>query len=64
MLLRLYSAWMWLVLVASQPSVSSSHDDPIAVLDYGTFRGKYSKRYDISYWRKIPFAAPPIGENR
>ncbi|KAH9219016.1 putative carboxylesterase [Leptodontidium sp. 2 PMI_412] len=33
-------------------------------LDYGTFQGKYSSTYNINYWRKIPFAAPPVGENR
>jgi hypothetical protein len=38
--------------------------DLTAALDYGTFQGSYSARYNISYWRKIPFAAPPIGVNR
>lgn len=64
MLLRLYAAWVWIALVASQPGVSSFQDDPVAVLDYGTFRGGYSKTFNISYWRKIPFAAPPVGANR
>lgn len=36
----------------------------IAELDYGTFQGAYSASYNISYWRKIPFAAPPVGINR
>lgn len=36
----------------------------LAKLDYGTFQGSYSSIYNISYWRKIPFAAPPTGENR
>jgi carboxylesterase type B len=36
----------------------------IASLDYGTFQGTYSSEYNISYWKKIPFAAPPLGENR
>lgn len=35
-----------------------------ASLDYGTFEGAYSSKYNISYWQKIPFAAPPIGNNR
>ncbi|KAI0143726.1 carboxylesterase [Xylariaceae sp. FL1272] len=35
-----------------------------ASLDYGTFQGAYSAEYNISYWQKIPFAAPPVGENR
>ena len=38
--------------------------DPIARLSYGTFQGRYSSTYNISYFRKIPFAAPPIGINR
>jgi hypothetical protein len=38
--------------------------DLFASLDYGTFQGTYSSSYNISYWKKIPFAAPPIGENR
>ena len=45
----------------------SSHcvaQELVAKLDYGTFQGTYSSRYNISYWRKIPFAAPPVGENR
>ena len=36
----------------------------LARLDYGTFEGAYSQQYNISYWQKIPFAAPPVGENR
>ncbi|KFY70392.1 hypothetical protein V499_09209 [Pseudogymnoascus sp. VKM F-103] len=35
-----------------------------ASLEYGTFQGSYSPEYNISYYRKIPYAAPPIGENR
>lgn len=42
----------------------ASGQDLTASLDYGTFQGSYSSSYNISYWRKIPFAAPPIGENR
>jgi carboxylesterase type B len=36
----------------------------LTTLDYGTFQGTYNSKYNISSWRKIPFAAPPIGENR
>lgn len=36
----------------------------VAELDYGTFSGAYSSTYNLSYWQRIPFAAPPIGENR
>jgi carboxylesterase type B len=36
----------------------------LATLDYGTFQGAYSSKFNITYFMKIPFAAPPIGENR
>ncbi|KAI8632053.1 carboxylesterase [Xylariaceae sp. FL1651] len=35
-----------------------------ANLDYGSFQGTYNRVYNISYWQKIPFAAPPVGQNR
>ncbi|KAK5132177.1 hypothetical protein LTR08_009300 [Meristemomyces frigidus] len=35
-----------------------------ASLDYGTFAGAYSLKYNISYYQKIPFGAPPTGQNR
>ena len=50
------------LLLISLSLVSSQ--DLTASLDYGTFQGSYSSLYNISYWRKIPFAAPPTGENR
>ncbi|KAJ9142148.1 Proline iminopeptidase [Pleurostoma richardsiae] len=56
--LRLY---LWL-LTASAVGVEAQ--DLVAALDYGTFQGAYSAKYNISYWQKIPFAAPPVGENR
>lgn len=37
---------------------------PIAVLDYGTFQGAYDPMYNISYFKSIPFAAPPTGNLR
>lgn len=36
----------------------------VAELDYGRFGGAYSAEYNISYWMKIPFGAPPTGQNR
>ena len=42
----------------------TSAQDLVATLDYGTFQGAYSKTYNISYWQTIPFAAPPVGQNR
>lgn len=41
-----------------------SYENPVATLDYGTFQGKYDPTYNISYFRKIPFAAPPTDKNR
>lgn len=38
--------------------------DLVASLDYGTFEGAYSQEYNISYWQKIPYAAPLVGENQ
>ncbi|KXX74483.1 Acetylcholinesterase [Madurella mycetomatis] len=35
-----------------------------ASLDYGVFEGSYNSQYNISYWQKIPFAAPPVGVGR
>ncbi|KUJ22560.1 carboxylesterase [Mollisia scopiformis] len=43
---------------------SATAQELLVSLDYGTFQGSYSSTYNLSYWRKIPFAAPPIGENR
>ncbi|KAH8890970.1 carboxylesterase [Thozetella sp. PMI_491] len=49
-------SWPWRERLLSQ--------ELVAKLDYGVFQGAYSKEYNISYWQKIPFAAPPVGENR
>ncbi|KGO39645.1 Carboxylesterase, type B [Penicillium expansum] len=43
---------------------STAWDNPQVSLDYGSFQGQYDSTYNLSYFRKIPFAAPPIGENR
>jgi hypothetical protein len=51
----------WFAAIAIQCAFAQ---DLLASLDYGTFQGAYSAQYNISYWQKIPFAAPPIGENR
>jgi carboxylesterase type B len=42
----------------------TAYDHPIARLSYGTFHGKYNGRYNITHFRRIPFAAPPTGHNR
>ncbi|KAK4215976.1 carboxylesterase [Rhypophila decipiens] len=50
------------------PAASRADDNQeaqlIAALDYGTFKGSYSKEFNITYYQKIPFAAPPTGQNR
>jgi carboxylesterase type B len=55
---------LFALLLASLPALCIGEPTLIAPLDYGTFSGAYSSKYNISYWQKIPFAAPPIGQNR
>ncbi|KAI1345159.1 putative carboxylesterase [Xylariaceae sp. FL0016] len=43
---------------------TASAYETVASLDYGDFEGAYSSEYNISYWTKIPYAAPPTGQNR
>lgn len=45
-------------------STYGSSPELTAILDYGSFQGAYSTTYNISYWQKIPFAAPPLGQTR
>ena len=52
---------LWALLLVA---CSVSAQDLLAELDYGSFKGAYSQQYNISYWQKIPYAAPPLGENR
>lgn len=56
----------WLLVSASLsfPPIVTAAPQLTAALDYGTFAGSYSSVYNISYWQKIPFAAPPVGRNR
>ena len=58
------AAWLGRALLLVGAMGTAAGQDLVAELDYGTFRGAYSARYNISYWQKIPFAAPPVGENR
>lgn len=44
--------------------VSSTFSAPTIDLLYGTFSGGYSEEYHITYYRRIPFIAPPTGQNR
>ncbi|KAL1888192.1 hypothetical protein Sste5346_009730 [Sporothrix stenoceras] len=72
-------SWLWIGLdfmflllaaTAYAGAVSSNTVPPTndilvdAQLDYGTFRGAYSSEYNITYWKTVPFAAPPVGVNR
>jgi carboxylesterase type B len=43
---------------------SAAYGNPLVNLDYGSFQGQYDSTYNLSYFRKIPFASPPTGENR
>jgi carboxylesterase type B len=55
---RLVTAFFALVVVVyAAPNLT-------VTLNYGTFQGAYSSSYNVSYWTKIPFAAPPVGVNR
>jgi carboxylesterase type B len=65
-------ATSFLTLVASAPSISATPtphlsrnaSPPIVKLDYGTFQGAVSLKYNVTYYRKIPFAASTAGQNR
>ncbi|KAK6581324.1 hypothetical protein PZA11_006015 [Diplocarpon coronariae] len=54
---------VWIQIFSLLSSVAQGQH-LVASLDYGSFQGTYSSAYNISYWRKIPYAAPPTGENR
>jgi len=45
-------------------SFATVYTDPIVHIDYGSFQGKYNPAYNISHFRRIPFAASPTGQNR
>lgn len=57
------AAGLILTIVILQSDLASGQT-LLANLDYGSFEGAYSELYNLSYWQKIPFAAPPVGENR
>ncbi|PYH45852.1 alpha/beta-hydrolase [Aspergillus saccharolyticus JOP 1030-1] len=46
------------------PTPEFAYEAPLVTLGYGVFQGSYDATYNISYFRKIPFAAPPTGDNR
>ncbi|KAF2440285.1 alpha/beta-hydrolase [Karstenula rhodostoma CBS 690.94] len=47
-------------IIASPESITA----PTVKLPYGTFSGAYSSTYNLTYYRKIPFAASTAGGNR
>ncbi|RAH70447.1 putative carboxylesterase [Aspergillus aculeatinus CBS 121060] len=53
-----------LCLLALFVSAINAYEAPLVTLGYGIFQGSYDATYNLSYFRKIPFAAPPTGENR
>lgn len=53
-----------LQLFCTPTSALANNASIIANLDYGTFRGAYSQTYNLTYFRKIPFAASTAGQNR
>jgi carboxylesterase type B len=53
-----------LPLIGLGTTASAAYDNPLVNLDYGPFQGQYDSTYNLSYFRKIPFASPPTGENR
>lgn len=66
---RLHYAFLGLLAGSSiaimEPAQSQRAScNPVASLSYGSFEGRYSEEYNITYFRKIPFAAPPVGNNR
>lgn len=53
---------LFTILIAFAELASSQNY--VVTLDYGSFAGAYSEEYNITYWQKIPYAAPPVAENR
>jgi carboxylesterase type B len=43
---------------------TTAYEGPLVNLTYGSFQGNYDSTYNLTYFRKIPFAAPPTGNNR
>ncbi|KAF1942201.1 putative carboxylesterase [Clathrospora elynae] len=66
------ASFLILTFLSSFPSISASPTPPhpqnvsypLVHLDYGNFRGVTSSKYNLTYYRKIPFAASTAGRNR
>ncbi|KAI8937745.1 hypothetical protein NX059_005445 [Plenodomus lindquistii] len=52
-----------LSIVGASPTPQNT-TNPLVKLDYGTFQGAVSTQYNLTYYRKIPFAASTAGPNR
>lgn len=50
-------------IVAAAPFQDEAAN-PVVTLDYGTFVGAQSTTYNLTYFRRIPFAASTAGSNR
>lgn len=46
------------------PNLSTNTTAPIIKLDYITLKGAYSDTYNLTHYRRIPFAASTAGRNR
>ncbi|KAH8649083.1 Alpha/Beta hydrolase protein [Xylariales sp. PMI_506] len=60
--MRILSCLLYCMLSVS--SVSAQPSELIVKLDYGSFQGWFYTEHNLTSWRKIPFAAPPTGQNR
>ena len=65
-LLALFAVPFAVPFAVALPSHQTSQNasDPIIELDYGTFSGAFSSQYNLTYYRKIPFAASTARQNR
>ncbi|KAK9775508.1 putative Carboxylesterase [Seiridium cardinale] len=61
--MTLFVSSIWRLLILA-PLASCSIVAPIIELVNGNLSGSYSDIYNITYYRKIPFAASPVGRNR
>lgn len=62
----LANVFFFLLCTSASPTAYPANNvsKPIVVLDYGAFQGAISEQYNLTYFRKIPFAASTAGKNR
>lgn len=58
------SALACALILGIKSSVQGAFVAPNIKLPYVTLSGSYSEEYNITYYRKVPFVAPPVGNNR